>query len=384
MTGFYAAIQALYWAVYAVIYGYVSVYLLGSGFNNTLEGLIVSLGALGAAVLQPMIAAWTDQKGGKSLKKGLLVQTAVLAVSDVLLLVFKGEKFLSVTGIAYGLEILLLQVLTPFVYSLGTLSVKEGADLNFGLARGAGSAGYSIASFLAGRLINRAGIRLVPMICLPLTVLLGILILRFPYQGTKPAERTESEEKKNTVSFWKKYPSFCMALIGALLLYSCHMMVNTFGFQILASKGGNDSQLGLGIAIASMTEIPVMILFGKCRSHVHAEKWLILTGFFYIARTLVYLYGKGVGSFYLAQFMQIGSWAVLCIVTVIYTSGVMEEQDEVKGQAYFTMMLSIATVLSSVIGGVLLDHFGMFAMLSFALICSVLGTIIMVLTFHKK
>lgn len=89
-------------------------------------------------------------------------------------------------------------------------------------------------------------------------------------------------------------------------------------------------------------------------------------------------------GFYLMQFLQISSWAVLCIVTVIYTTDVMEEKDEVRGQAYFTMMLSVATVLSSTIGGILLDHFGITIMLGFALVCAVVGTAIMISAGKKQ
>lgn len=385
MTGLYGIIQMLYWGIYAIVYGYVSVFLLGVGFSNTAEGMLVSLAALGAAFLQPMIASYADHKGGKALKQVLLVQVIVYLVSDALLFtLYISQGNITFMGILYAMEILLMQVLTPFVYSLGTLSIKEGADLDFGLARGLGSSGYSIASFLSGRAVAAFGIRFVPLVCLPLSVILLILLARFPYHGTKAVEK-KTQQKESMLSFLHRYPQYTKVLIGALFLYSCHMLVNTFGWQILESKGGTSTQLGVGNAISSMTEIPVMILFGRYQSKVKPHLWLIVSGVFYVIRSLGYMFLPSVSAgFYLMQFLQIASWAVLCIVTVIYTTDVMKEKDEVRGQAYFTMMLSVATVLSSTIGGILLDHFGITVMLGFALVCSCIGTVIMISARKEK
>lgn len=196
MTLLYSLVQMLFWAAYAIVYGYVSVYLLGSGFSSTLEGTIVALSAVFAALLQPYLAEKTDRAGGKAVKKVLFLLSLLFLLVVILLFVMKPEVGFGhvMTGVLYCAAILLLQAATPFVYSLGTVSARSGLSLNYGLARGLGSAGYSIASFLAGRAINKVGIKFIPGGSIILLILLLVVVLVFPFPDA--ARVTESEEER--------------------------------------------------------------------------------------------------------------------------------------------------------------------------------------------
>lgn len=389
MTLLYSLVQMLFWAAYAIVYGYVSVYLLGSGFSSTLEGTIVALSAVFAALLQPYLAEKTDRAGGKAVKKVLFLLFLLFLLVLVLLFVMKPAAGFGhvMTGILYCAAILLLQAATPFVYSLGTVSARSGGNLNYGLARGLGSAGYSLASFLAGRAINKTGIKFIPGVSIILLVLLLIAVLVFPFPDAARVTETESSGKetgKKKESFFKKYPQFALVILGTVCLYITHMMVNTFGFQIVTSKGGGNAELGVGTALAALTEIPVNIVFGHFQKKVVPRFWFIASGIFYVVRAAGYLFLPSVGGYYAMQFLQLSSWAVIGIVSIFYVSSVMVPEDEVKGQAFFTMALSVATVVSSLIGGPLIDSFGISAMLSVALASAIAGTLIIAAAFLKR
>ena len=387
MTLLYSLVQMLFWAAYAIVYGYVSVYLLGSGFSSTLEGTIVALSAVFAALLQPYLAEKTDRAGGKAVKKVLFLLSLLFLLVVILLFVMKPEVGFGhvMTGVLYCAAILLLQAATPFVYSLGTVSARSGLSLNYGLARGLGSAGYSIASFLAGRAINKVGIKFIPGGSIILLILLLVVVLVFPFPDA--ARVTESEEERaaeKKESFFKKYPQFALVILGTVCLYTTHMMVNTFGFQIVTSKGGGNAELGVGTALAALTEIPVNIIFGHFQKKVKPKVWFIVSGLFYVVRAAGYLFLPSVGGYYAMQFLQLSSWVVIGIVSIFYVSSVMAPEDEVKGQAFFTMALSVATVVSSLIGGPLIDSFGISAMLTVSLASAIAGTLIIAAAFLKR
>ena len=69
----YSLIMAFYWANFAVLLNYASVYLLGRGLPNTSIGLLISAASLLAAAAQPLLGSYADRPESPSVKKLLLI-----------------------------------------------------------------------------------------------------------------------------------------------------------------------------------------------------------------------------------------------------------------------------------------------------------------------
>ncbi|MCI6435611.1 MAG: hypothetical protein MR828_12825, partial [Clostridiales bacterium] len=65
-TAGYAAIQSFFWMCYASIMGFVSMYLLQAGFDNSQVGILIAGAGLLSALLQPVVAAYADKPGSLS------------------------------------------------------------------------------------------------------------------------------------------------------------------------------------------------------------------------------------------------------------------------------------------------------------------------------
>lgn len=144
LTPLYAFIQGLYWMNFAAIMGYSGFYLLGSGFSNTEIGIIIAIAGILSAVLQPVLASYADRPESPSLKKFLQLLLVLQLILGISLLFCKS---ILLTGVVYGCGVTLLQLLTPFINSLGMESINQGHNLNFGIARGMGS-GSLCSTFL--------------------------------------------------------------------------------------------------------------------------------------------------------------------------------------------------------------------------------------------
>ena len=70
------------------------------------------------------------------------------------------------------------------------------------------------------------------------------------------------------------------------------------------------------------------------------------------------------------------SWALLAVSSVFYVSSVVDPDDEVRGQAAFTTTLTIGSIISSFLGGMLLDTSGFNGMMIFTIIAAIAGTVI--------
>ena len=76
-------------------------------------------------------------------------------------------------------------------------------------------------------------------------------------------------------------------------------------------------------------------------------------------------------------------WGLMTAASVYYVNALMEPEDAIKGQAYFTMAYTLGSVLGSFLGGTLIDLAGVHAMLLFSTVSAFIGALI-VLIFAER
>ena len=368
----YAAIQSFFWMCYAAMMGFASMYLLQAGFDNSQVGMLIAAAGLLSALLQPVIAAYADRPGSTPVGKLVMLSGALSLTCAVLLLFTRGSTLL--TGLLYGCCMVLLQLTTPLVNSLGIGAVNRGEKLDFGIARGFGSLGYAAAAYLIGLLANRFGAVTVP-ICMGVGFFLLLLtVAGFGSTGSK----TSSEEKTATAQggFLCRYPRYAAVLFGLVLIFVSHVVLNSFTFQIVEAKGGTSREMGIAMAFASVIELPVMFLFSwmlkKAKSHV----WFRLSGVFFFLKCLGTLLCRDIPGFYAVQLLQMFGWALMTVSAVFYINAIMAPEDSVKGQACYTVSLTLGNVVGAIAAGRILDNMGVRAMLVFGTASALLGAVI--------
>lgn len=379
MTVRYAFIQGFYWMVYGGISGFASVYLLDCGFSNTRIGMLIAIAGIVSAVLQPALAGYADQPQSPSLRRiiALLMGSQVI-LGGLLLLTYR--KSLLFTGLFYGCCLTILQLLTPFVNSLGMESINQGKRLNFGVARGMGSVGYAIVAYTLGGIISGAGAVSLPVSVMVLSVALFISLLLFPFhKQIKELPKEAGISGSDPVSFLKKYKRFGVVLIGCTLVYISHVLINSFNFQIVESKGGGSKEMGIAIAIAAFVEMPTLFLFSYMLKKVRCDIWFRISGIFFMLKALGSLLAPNIPAYYGIQLFQMLGWGLMTVSSVYFVNSIMDEQDAIKGQAYMTMTYTLASVIGALLGGTLIDHSGVTNMLMIATGSGLVGMVIMLL-----
>lgn len=382
MTAHYAVIQGMYWMGFCMIFSYSSVYLLDRGFSNTEIGLVIGIAGTISAVLQPLIGGMADGKKGLSLRTMVTMLGCLMALLGAGLLVVPDNRVLTV--FFYVLLVIFLQVLTPLVYSLGMECTNQGLNLNFGLARGLGSLSFAGISYLAGMLVAILGTKIIPILVIGLYVCFGWFVHRFRYHNVvhKCAEDTgpENQEKQ---SFFVRYPKYMALLVGAILVFASHNMINNFLFQIMESKGGGSSSMGTAMALAAAFELPTMFLFAWMVKWAGSDVWLKVSAIFFTIKAIGTLLVGNVIGMYLIQILQMFGFALFVVASVYYVNSIMEEKDRVKGQAYMTVTNTLGGVFGSSIGGALIDAFSIRTMLIVSVVAAIVGMGIMSVSTEK-
>lgn len=386
MTVVYSIIQFLFWFSYGAVVNFSSVYLLQCGLSNTSIGIVSSVACALSVVVQPILASYADRDNSISLKAILLCMCMSLLGFGGILFLFYG-KGIYINGIILGCAILIVQTSLPFFNALATEMINAGKNINFSISRGIGSIGYAVMSFSVGKLTAAYGAGTLPCVVIGSTVLLIVALFLFPFEKEKHS-RQEPKSELSLIAFAQRYPAFCVILAGCVLIYTSHVLINNFVYQIITYKGGTSEHMGIVMALAGILEIISMFMFSKLLKWKDCSFWFRISGIFFTLKALGTLLADSIGSLYIVQMLQPMGWGLMTVSSVYFVNMLMEERDTIKGQAYMTMSLSVGTIIGSLIGGWLIDMTGIPGMLSAAVICGTAGTCIVMYmtrrTIHMK
>ncbi|MBQ0000694.1 MAG: MFS transporter [Clostridiales bacterium] len=382
-TARYSLLPCFYWAAFCSIISYASFYLLSIGYKNSTIGMIIAVAGAFSAILQPVVASYADRADSLSLKNIVLLISGVQIGGYIALALLHQKAFL-LTGIIYGVEIGVHQVLTPLINSLGTETINQGKKLNYGISRSLGSVSYAVVAFILGQITVKTESSSVLYMSILMLFLLELSLLVYPFRKqVKASADTVSKAdapKTSGFAFFLKYKRFSVLLIGCVLIYLSHVMINNFTLQIVQTKGGDAGTMGTGQAIASLIELPTMFLFGWMLKKAECKVWFKISGLFFFLKIFATWLAPNVPVFYGVQFLQMFGWALITVSSVYYVNSVMEDQDKIKGQAYFTMTYTIGCVFGSLLGGALLEAYSANAMLICGSVCALIGSAIMFIT----
>ncbi len=382
LTAHYALIQSVFWISGCCTLTYTTPFLRDKGFTNTEIGITLAIASCLTIIVQPFLASFADRTekfGLKNLISVMLVLSAVL--SGILMLM--PPIFLPVAVLCL-LLCTLTRMQNSLLVSLSSEQIQAGGKLNFSLARGFGSFTYAIASLIIGTLTDRIGTGIIVPITLVGSLAAIGVIMAFP----KPNRQKEKEAAKAAPSslpeFIRNNLRFMALVLSLVLIYLSHIFINSFTIQIVTSRGGSGSEMGLASAIGGFLELPAMALFPfLLRKFGSVSNILKMSAAAMVIKSLITLLSPTIGWFYFAQALQFFAYAMLIPAGVYYVNRIIAAKDKVKGQSMMDMGQVIASVAGSILGGIFLDAKGVDFMLTVGTVVSAIGAVMLFLVIQK-
>lgn len=375
-TVVYSLIQFAYWFAFGSTVNYASVYLTACGLSNTIIGVTIAAGQIASVLITPVVSSMADRNPAITPKRTLIVMLALQGFFGLLMAVFFNNSPI-INAVLLCLAIAITQVSMPFVNALATESMNAGVKINFGLARSFGSIGYSVMSFALGSITASHSPRYIPVATICSCAAFCIFALLYNDAARSSGVAGTSNNREKVSAFLRRYKGLSVLLIGTSLIYACHVYINTFVFQIVLSKGGNSRQMGIATALAALLEMSAMIAFPYLLKLRDCKFWFKLSGFFFMLKSLLTLMVKSIPAFYAVQFIQPLGWGLLAVSSVYYINELMDENDKIKGQGFYSMTFTIGSIVSSVTGGYLIDRFSVNIMLVVAVAAGLVGSLIL-------
>lgn len=384
----YSAIQFIFFGSVCAVMGYASVYLLDQGVSNSLIGTVLAAISVIVVFTQPAIAAYADKNKHIELRK-IISAVMVLAVILSVATFFVKDVVVLLLCVYVGISTC-IQTVMPLMNSLAFVFEKQGIEINYGIARGIGSAAYALVSFALGYLVEDFGTSVIPLVYIFFNVLLVLAVNSFVLPKSERKDVAEVEEEKATeekqlsfIDFFKKYKKFMIFVLGVVVVYFTHTIINNFFIQILTPIGGTESDMGTAVFLAAIVELPAMGLFNSIRKKVKVSTLLKFSAIMFAVKHALTFLATDMTLIYVAQFCQIAAYAILIPASVYYVNSIVAKQDQIKGQSMVTMAMTASGIVANLAGGFLLDGIGVHNVLLMGTVISVIGAVIVMLSVER-
>lgn len=386
----YACIQGTYWMLYGILSSFASVFLLSRGYSNSEIGVILAAANVAAVVLQPLAADLADRSGRVSLIGITQWMTVMMMVMTIGLFTFQ-KKSLALSAI-FVLLIAWHTILQPLVNSLNFRLQECGVHINFGMARSLGSLAYSILMAVLGTVVENHGTGVLPVTgeIVMVMLLISLFVTKRQYdkahrENLKEVQsRGEPEEdgEINLISFVRRNKVFFIVNIGVVGLYFSNSVLNNYMMQIVSDVGGNSEDMGRILSLMAFLEIPTMFCFDALRRRFSCQLMLKAAAGFTVKIALCWA-AQSVAMIFAAHLFQLVSFALFLPAMVHFIDEIMSRGEAVKGQALFTTMITVTTVFSSLVGGVILDMSGAKMLTLTATLVTAVGAVIIFLSVDR-
>ena len=372
----YALLQFFYWMGNTTICGFSSAFLLPNGFSSMEIGIIMGIGNAGAVLVQSVLADYADRTK-KVTPAGILSAICGLFLLFCgFLLVLHGRSIWM--AVFYILAFIVHTIMTPLINDLNYRLAEEGNTMNFGAARAMGSLGYSLMSAAAGFLVERFAVRVLPILTIG-SLLIMLVLLRIIGTMLRPGSRQKKEQNQDTggfMEFARANRNLLFVSLGGMCLMFCASTCATFLLQIVLNVGGTAKDMGLALAAAAISEIPVMMIYDRLWQRLSSGKLMKAASLGYLMKQVILFLAGGYPMVLFSQLLQCVSFALYLPSSVAYAHEHTDVKDAVKGQALMTSMGTAAGLLASFLGGFVIDRFGVKSLLGICTAAALAGIIL--------
>lgn len=379
LTARYSAVQGSFWMGFCVTISFAAVYLQGLGYSNASLGVILAAGNLLGALLGPEVSARIDRSERLSawgfVWPWLLIETAILVV--LIAVPVKG----AVTSAAFALYVAFSVSLNSINLKLFVDCVHGGQGVDYGVARGMGSAAFVLASVVLGVLVKSLGVHVLPWAGLVMVALqaLAHVLLRRGYAPAAVRGGQTGHRGRTMLAFLGENRRFTVLLLGAALIFFGHNTATNFLINVTRYAGGDESTLGALNGFMAAVEIPVMFFFGRIRGGRKSVSLLRVSLLFFALKAALLPLASSVAGIFGVFLLQAPSFALYTAVIVDYVAETVPFEDSAKAQSLAYSMTTVGAVLASLIAGRLYDLLTVPQTLTVAAAVTALGVLLALL-----
>ena len=377
----YCLLSSLTWAAFlaAVMAG---TYMLGRGISGAEVGVVMIAGNLAALVAQPFIASAADGPGPLDAQR-LGIGLSLVTVG------FMGACLLPLPSLAIEVLLVLTYLtaknLPALSNSVAVYYVNRGGAIDYGVARAAGSVSNAAASFVVGLAVAAFGEGAIMWAGVVLFAALAGSFALMPTPKDVPptvapaaeASRRTGKDSGGYLAFCIERPAFLMLVVGFSLGLLMPQIVVVYGLLVFENVGAGAVEMGTANAIASIVELPTMLLYSRLERRIPAERLMLVAAAGCVLKAGVIAFATNVPLLYVGYALTIMS-TLFNPASVSWVNARFGEENKNKALGLMVMVSPIGGIVGNVFGSLLLGSGGIGMLLGVVFALAVEGAAIAV------
>lgn len=374
----YLFIMGSYFAANSTYTSFGNLFMTDRGFSESEFGLILSLASVLTLLLQYVSGEALERSDRLNLKN--LNQYLILLTLACVALLFITESFL-ITAILYMVTFALMLNFIPLLNSLYVNYDQLGYGITFDGPRSAGSLTFGLTALFLGNFLKAYGSEWMVVITILLLVLMFFFISLLPNEEKEARHKLDQEDLSSSshqpkVSFDKhqllRFLSWFM--LGVTMFYIMHNITTSYMLQIIGSVGGDETHVGVAMAIMAFVEIPIVAGYSKLAKRFSHEKLLIFSAWGFILRNGILTFASSILGVYLSQSLQMIAFGLHLVAIVQFTNHILNRKDAVRGQIYISMASTVGGIVGNVVGGFFIENVSVQSALIFGFTATLIGS----------
>ena len=355
-----SAFYLFYFLAAGVYFPFVSLFYKDLGFSGEQIGLLGALAPLAGIALGPVWGYLADQRGWRL---PLLRWSLLLAALGAPLLLL--PRSFGPVALVVGLVALCLSPAIPLADATTLEWVKRtGWPATYGKVRLWGAMGFILGGLAGGRLFTLASVHL--LFGVYGVLLLGPFAAALAIPARRGIGRARPRGQGHALSLLR-HPVLGPFYLCSFLAYVTTASYNGFFSLYMRSLGAGSQQIGLAIAVGSVSELPVMWYSGRLIARFGARSVVLAALCLYTLRwgLLALIHDPLLAT--ASQCLNGPTFGAFYVAGVTFVDSHVPADLRATGQSlYNAATFGLAAITGSLIFGYLLDHGGVFRMYGIA------------------
>jgi len=357
-----------YFAFFAnvgIIIPYLPLYFQSLGMSPVQIGVLTSIAPLG----RPFFAgAWTVPAERTGMRHAALILTSWLSAAAFIFYIFPG------TFLGLALVTLLVAATQAPVHAFAEATVLDAArrkEIDYGKVRVWGSAGFVVASAVAGWALDLIAIRTLLYAIVGCGVLVALACLGLP-RPDPPREKA-----RPSLRAYLLRPGVISFYGAAMLMQASHGAYYTFYSIHMAAMGHRNAVIGLLWGIGVVSEMVIMVIFTRLSRKVSPSRLLVLCFILAALRWAAYGLSADLTVAVPAQILHAFSFGAFHMAAVEVTQRIFPDDLRASGQAVYSgTTFGLGSVGGAILAGLLYDAIGPFGLFGVSAIIALAGAIL--------
>ena len=280
-NGYFCLLQASMFCNMAVYSGFFSIILGRLGFDSSMIAQSATVISVCSMLLTPVMGRLCD---GLRITRSLFLAAAVLSPVSLYFILhstsFLGTLFWSAVFVSFCLRSQIMNA--GWIAALNS----TGYRLSFAFSRGIGSLSFALGSILIGVVMDRVGLEFLPVLVVGFSVVMAFSVLMLPPQPDIPALSGGAGTLDSLKVLCRNKGYLILILCSFLYAIPNHAFA-TFFAVYFEEQGGTSSMLGIAMFSMAVSEVPVMLSYGKLEARFGADRLMVVSLLAYGLKSLL-------------------------------------------------------------------------------------------------